>query len=171
MSSSDNLYLKTLARDQVSSDAKKFDDQSEGQKHRLNGNSDFQLLNGGKLDYFFNGQLWKETSYRNSSDTDTQDGNTKRKDYNSVIVWPIRYKLQPGEHYDDNSLKQVLLGFLTVDAIADNVFSERYDVHLGGQVADTLYIVLQRYREVKAKQDEDAAEIERLKAASSDNKK
>jgi len=165
LSRSENLYLKTLARDSVSADMKKHDDKGEGTKHLLNSNSDFQMLHAGDIDYFFNGALWKDTSYRNSSDESPQNGTQKRKDYNSVIVWPIRYKLQPDERQGTkNSINQILLGFLTADAIASNAFEERFDVNMGAQVADTLYVVLQRYREVKAKLEQEEANRANLEA-------
>jgi hypothetical protein len=89
----------------------------------------------------------------NSSDQSAQNGKNKRSDYNSTIVWPIRYKLQPDEtQCSDDDLGQILLGFLTVDAKPANAFEHRYDIDMGAQVADTLYIVLQRYREVKTKE-------------------
>ncbi len=149
----DNLYLRTVARDETSRKKKEHDDRGEGTKHKLNANSDFQGLYQEIGNYFFNGSLWKDTSYRNSNDGHAQPGNTKRKDYNSTIVWPIRYKLQPDEppEPDNPDLKQILLGFLTVDSLTENAFQERYDVDMGAQVADTLYVVLERYREIKNK--------------------
>ena len=148
----DNLYLKTLARDDVSTSQKQSDDLKEEHKHLLNENSDFQAIYQGRLTYFSNGELWKDSSYRNSSDEKMQNGTNKRKDYNSTIVWPIRFKLDNHEHDQNTGNGQVLMGFLTADALVDNAFENRFDVEIGFQVADILYVILHTYRKVRAKQ-------------------
>jgi YHS domain-containing protein len=145
----DNLFLKTLARDKVSAERKKDVDSCENHKHLLNKNSDFQSLYQGDLDYYFNGQLWKDTSYRNSNDQNIQSGIEKRKDYNSTIVWPIRYKLSTPQAQESSGKINLILGFLTLDALPAEAFEERYDVEMGASVADALYIVLDKYREYK----------------------
>jgi len=41
--------------------------------------------------------------------------------------------------------KQDIIGYLCIDTNSRNVFRERYDMHLGGIVADALFIFLKNY--------------------------
>ncbi len=154
-SSLDHMYVSTLARDAVSKKNREMYDKSEGTKHILSKNSDFSILASMKQPYFFNGDISKLDLYENTSNGESHGGSIAKLSYNSAIVFPIRYvmtrddiELEPG---NGGALgDQVLYGFFTVDSLPRNSFSERYDIQLGGAMADALFPVLDMYRKVRA---------------------
>jgi YHS domain-containing protein len=156
------LYVNTFARDQVSSSTRTAKDRSEGKKHIIGKNTDFEEIakQGGKP-YFFCNDLSKLELYKNTSDSFNHDAGSgkPRKDYNSTIAWPISYILTKSEAIENGRarlkvLDQNFYGFFSVDAIPRGIFEERYDVTLGKIYTEALYPVLDLFASITAKKQE-----------------
>ncbi len=152
----DNYYVQSFARDMVSAEQKKHDDENENEKHIVGKNTDFSDLAEMRRNYFFEGNVWGGDHYRNTSFPEHKPTSSKGLVYNSVIVLPIRYKLDAQEIEErkqagtpDSALgDQDLYGFLAIDAKPRNAFNERYDVQIGAVIADALHPVLTAYNKV-----------------------
>jgi hypothetical protein len=142
------LYVRTLARDEVSQTQCDKRDLSESNKHLVTKNTDFHLITEGLSDYFFEGDLEHYPNYMNTS-IDEHDGLRGQKwslPYKSTIVWPIRYVFNRHERDDSQgNCQEDIYGFLTVDSSSKNAFSERYDVQMGATLADALFPVMNAY--------------------------
>lgn len=153
------LFVKTLARDEVSRTECKQKDSSETNAHLVSLNTDFCEITEGNLDYFFVGNLTKYVNYTNTS-MKKHNGFRGKKwtlPYKSTIVWPIRYVYDEfetgnGNDTNENDTNEDLYGFLTVDSSSMNAFIERYDVQMGALLADALFPVLNAYINLKSKQ-------------------
>jgi len=153
----DFFYVRTLSRDSVSKKKKETFDLNEDNKHKLSKNTDFRKLTNPTYGYFFSNDLSKEIHYENSSDKDVFLNKVKRKDYNSAIVWPIRYVYSNEETAQESITKtalgeQILYGFITVDSVTRGAFREEFDIDLGKPVADALYPILDLYQKVRQKE-------------------
>ncbi|MCG8536175.1 MAG: hypothetical protein MI808_13890 [Pseudomonadales bacterium] len=139
----EDYYLETFARDSVSATQKKHEDSKEEQEHRVTKNTVFKELAEKKRDYFYHGSVWDNDFFESTS--------CKQHDYNSVLVFPIRYSLKDIEIEEEKIEEspfgeQILVGFLAIDAKPKNAFLERYDVQLGSCVADSLFSLLIKYK-------------------------
>lgn len=110
-------------------------------------NTDFWLIFTGKQNIYICDDLSKENPYNNSNwPSDPNERQRFIKDrkfkYITTIVWPIRNKIP------SNSEPQEVVGFLCVDSLTRGIFERRYDLDLGSIVADTLYPLLVKYREI-----------------------
>ncbi len=142
------LYVRTLTRDEVSQNQCDKRDLSEGKQHLVSQNTDFHLITEGLSDYFFAGNLKDYPNYINTS-KDKHDGLRGQNwslPYKSTIVWPIRYVYNKNERDAlEGSSHEDIYGFLTVDSSSKNVFVERYDVQMGAALADALFPVMDAY--------------------------
>lgn len=148
----DQLFVKTLARDEVSQTECKQKDLDETNSHLVSLNTDFREITEGNIDFFFVGDLTKYVNYTNTSINkgNKRDGEKWTLPYKSTIVWPIRYQYNKNERDNGTGTQEDLYGFLTVDSSSKNAFIERYDVQMGALLADSLFPVLNAYKSLKS---------------------
>lgn len=144
----------------MSKKKKESEDKVEGNIHKLSKNTDFKMLTNPTNEYFISDNLSNETHYENTGDKNSDPllRQKKRKDYNSVIVWPIKYKYSNEEVAEENITAtalgdQILYGYITIDSVTRGAFRERFDVDLGKPFADALYPVLDLYQKVILNQE------------------
>lgn len=175
-SSVENLYIRTLVRDiNSTSECKKKDVAEKNEDHLVSDNTDFLKIVRQKRSYYFSGNINAEDDYENSSLKFWEQHNPMRTairkkipilsrfleflkpewgslfPYVSVIVLPIRCK-------EGSEGLGVPIGFLSVDSKSRKCFWERYDVHLGASIADSIYHVLEEYTLFNSKLQELAKE-------------
>jgi hypothetical protein len=166
----ESLYVKTLARDNVSMSRYDYKDDNEGKKHKIMGSTAFQAIIQGRVNYYFNNNLMKTVGYFNTSMVGYEEGGYKTQDflaenwplpYVSTIVWPIRAtykKVEGGTAIPEGSdVPQYIYGFLTVDSAYTEVFDRRYDSHMGAALADALFAVMDMYGKVNKEIEKNSA--------------
>lgn len=142
------LYVETWTRDV---DSNLFSPAGEEPKHWIYSNTDFKQLfdaqNPATNKYFLENNLPKKHNYQNTSFKLYGEPNEKwTLPYKSTIVWPIRRITSKYERDEEQFTdKQDVLGYLCIDSDARNVFNDRYDIHVGAIVADSLFVFLRRY--------------------------
>jgi hypothetical protein len=135
-------YVTTFARDGVSAELARPQDEQEDKKHTTEDNTDFDLLIKAGEDRFFCNDLRDYPNYRNTSIANR--GNSKWSlPYVATIVWPINCRVEQNPP-NGRAPVQELVGFLCVDAASRKVFDDRFDTPLGSTVAHTLYPVLKK---------------------------
>ncbi|MCI0688955.1 MAG: hypothetical protein L0Y54_17250 [Sporichthyaceae bacterium] len=113
------------------------------EQDRVGNNTHFRRIFEGDVAYFFSNNLPALISkgYKNSH-WDEQTIATGAFEYRATVVWPIarsRIVAQaPG--------RRQIIGFLCVDTLATDAFSETYDVPLGAAFAQALHLALHRFR-------------------------
>jgi len=149
----DQLFVKTLARDEVSLTECQQKDRTETNTHLVTLNTDFNEIMSGNLDFFFEGDLTSYLNYTNTSmkKHDKMLGEKWSLPYKSTIVWPIRYVYNNNEIENGTGSQEDLYGFLTIDSSSVNAFIKRYDVQMGALLADALFPVLNAYISLKSK--------------------
>jgi len=147
------LFVKTLARDEVSQVECQKKDSVETTSHLVSLNTDFSEITEGNLDYFYVGDLTKYLNYTNTSmkKHDSMKSEKWTLPYKSTIVWPIRYVYIKSEVENGTGTHEDLYGFLTLDSSSVNSFIKRYDVQMGALLADSLFPVLNAYISLNAK--------------------
>jgi hypothetical protein len=131
--SRDGLFVKTLCRDTISTNRSKQKDETEGEKHLVSQNTDYNSLVNKLHNYYLNNDInAKGTSYINTSKTTPTDVLS----YSSAIVLPIRLYSSAGS---GGKPTFNIIGFLTVDSSSRKTFTEKFDVQMGAIVADALY--------------------------------
>ncbi len=143
-----NEHVTTLCRDPASHERNKSRDVSEGQKHKVNLNTDYHLLVRAEQRYFLSNNLKKYPNYMNTSlnanDKSSNDGRWSLP-YVSSLVLPIRYIEEESCDASRKDTRITILGFLAIDSQARGAYTERYDVEMGAIIADALYSVLSRW--------------------------
>jgi hypothetical protein len=109
-------------------------------------NTDFLVLFDGRQEYFLSHDLTEERAYMNSNWPNNPDERAefiraRKFKYITTLVWPIKIAPLSGT-------KPNVIGFLCVDSLTRHIFERRYDTELGAAIADMLYPLLLRYREM-----------------------
>jgi hypothetical protein len=111
---------------------------------------------------FFSNYLPSETSYQNTSFQIHGPAPTSRWPFVRNFKWPLPYKstiVCPIGRGQNLQLKYEVVGFLAVDSRSRRVFSNAFDIDVMIGVADSLFNLVNRYRElVKDKLDKEASE-------------
>lgn len=107
-------------------------------------NTDFEMLFKCESRYYICNDLTREDGYKNShwpAEPDKRREFIRKREYKYVatIVWPIR---APATREG----RPEVIGYLCIDALTRGIFEPRYDIQLGAVIADTLYPLLRRYR-------------------------
>jgi hypothetical protein len=113
-------------------------------RDRIGNNTDFKKIFVEDALFFFCNDLPAQVKkgYQNSH-WDEETFQSEKFDYRSTIVWPIgRSRLLNKQ----GTLKREIIGFLCVDSLATNAFSETYDVALGAAFSQALHLALHRFR-------------------------
>lgn len=144
---SGSSFVKTLARDSASAQSCHDKDKSEGKRHTVVKNTDYNLILNAGRPYFFCNNIPSSKEYINTS----KDEYGERLPYAAAIVLPVR---SVNSQQSEGADKYRCLGFLAVDSAARNAFLEKYDVQLGAIVADALYPVMDLLATVRQAQGE-----------------
>lgn len=156
------LYIQSFARDSHSKEEneKKDKERLENLTDSLEENTDFDLLYYDKLSprhYFISNDLPTRRGYNTSSfkvwgsPPDNVSRIKAHKEwtlpYKSTIVWPIQQNSNEYFGFENQSC----VGFLAIDSESVNVFYEKWDVHLGAVVSDSLYHLINQLISVTEK--------------------
>ena len=148
--SGQELYVKTLCRDSVSSKQSEEKDASEGKKHLIVKNTDYNLILNNGRDFFLNNDIKKDSGYTNTS----KEESNGELPYSAAIVVPIsckRYTEVSTQEEGTSTTRDTVLGFVAIDSSARNTFTEKYDVQMAAMAADALYPVLDIWNRVHAR--------------------
>jgi hypothetical protein len=138
------LYVTTMCRDLTSEDQSEEKDSAEGTQHTVAKNSDFHSIMSLGRNYFLHNSINTDQLYENTSKRFY--GN--KLPYNSVLVLPIRFKDNDPNNPACNTDGGTVVGFVAIDSASRGAFFERYDVHLGAIVADSLFTTLILWKRV-----------------------
>ena len=154
-----DYYLQTLARDGMSTESRRDVDKNEGYRHKIQDNTDFDLIFRGHIDCFFCNDLSESGNYLNSrleelKAAGAQNGKNWPLPYIATIVCPIRFIPEGAEKSDMGKVR--LYGFLTVDAPSRKVFNETTETQMAAAMADSLYPILDMYFKCKQQEQKQA---------------
>jgi len=156
-SGSNNLYVRTLARDALSAQScagKDLHEKSNPSLHAVGLNTDFELILKRQKRYFHYGDIENYADYANSS---REYWEKSQPVHGSTLSWiwrhispsarnrpsaPFPYRsvlVLPIQGLGDAEPSDVPVAFLTIDSMSKHVFNERYDVHIAASIADSLY--------------------------------